>query len=322
MRSLLAWAFVALCGTAAAASGGGTIANVPPSGLSFVPSASTLSNAQATQVTYSYTVKDANGEADFAGIRICSSFPGFGSAAAASDCAPGAVRQAEWTFPQGTSGCPAPPPNWSCVDATPSDGVLAFTYAFTWPAQAPTGSYTETPYARDETPYVAGPAVVTQVTTPGVSFNANVYRWNGTLDTNNWGNWASSPSATNVPSLNFLKGENPGTNPGTISIKYTSTEFSGPQAAVVSISTGNGAKPSNANNLRYCSFTSTLSQVPESGDASHSYANFATCGTSGPADGAISLNIPAQSRVWVMYWVLAMPATLPDGTYTAAYSAT
>ncbi|MHB8632573.1 MAG: hypothetical protein ACYDBQ_01210 [Thermoplasmatota archaeon] len=304
------------------AAGGGTVSNVPPTIQSFTGDVTTAQNTAPVTEHYTVVAKDPNGEGDFAGAKITSTYASFGTGASV----------AEWTFAQGSSGCPtsAPPSGWGCTDSTPNDGVLSFQYTYTWPSGIPTGTYTQTGTAEDGSGYVTGLTKTTTFSTPGVVFNPNVYKWNGTLDTLNWGAWTATPGASNVASNNFLKAENQGTNPATISIKYTCADFSGPGGGKIPIASattgtaGPGCTATNAanpNNVKYCWYQSSLTQVPETGDAGHTYSNFATCQSPVSPSATISINVPPSSRVWVDYIILQMPAILPEGTYSATYSA-
>lgn len=321
IAALLILAIVAAPPAMAAA--GGTVTNVPPSVQSFTGDLSSSSNTAPVIEHFALIVRDANGEADMDGVRILSTYTAFGSGSGT----------AEWTFASGTAGCPAsaPPTGWTCTDATPQDGVLSFQYTFTWPTGVPVGSYTQTGAAQDAAGYGAGSTETTTFTTPPVVFNTNVYRWDGTQDTVNWGGWTATPGAANVLSGNFLKAENQGSNPATISIKFTCADFSGPSGGRIPIASATSGTPGpsctatnsgNPNNMKFCWFQSSLNQVPESGDVGHTYSNFASCQSPASPAATVSVNIPPFSRVWVDYVILQMPAVLPGGTYGASYSAT
>lgn len=306
----------------ALAAAGGSVTNQAPILQSFAGDTSTAQNTAPVTERFTLVARDANGEGDFNGVKITSTFPSFGTGAGVS----------EWAFAPGSAGCPASPPTgWSCTDSTPADGAISFQYTYTWPPNIPVGTYTQSGAASDEAGYVAALTENTVFTTPGVAVTTNVYKWDGSLDSRNWGAWTSIPGASNVVSANFLKAENQGTNPGTISIKYTCADFTGPGPGKIPIasattgSSGPGCTSTNAanpNNVKYCWFQSSLSEVPETGDAGHTYANFATCQSPINSAATVSINVPPKSRVWVDYIVLQMPSVLPDGSYTAAYSAT
>lgn len=312
-----------LAAPAALAAGGGTVTNQPPVLQSFSGDVNTAQNTAPVTERFTLVAKDPNGEGDFAGAKIMSTYAAFGTGSG----------YAEWLFAQGSAGCPTstPPAGWSCTDSTPQDGILSFLYTYTWPSGIPVGTYTQTGTAQDEAGYVPGMTETTTFSTPAVVFSSNVYKWDGTLDTVNWGAWTATPGATNVASSNFLKAENQGTNPGTISIKYTCADFSGPSSGkipIASATTGTAGpgctatNAANANNVKYCWYQSSLSQVPDTGDAGHTYSNFATCQSPVNAAATVSINVPANTRVWVDYIILQMPGVLPDGTYSASYSAT
>jgi hypothetical protein len=307
---------------AAMAAAGGNVTNQPPLLQPFTGDVATAQNTAPVTERFTLVAREPNGEGDFNGAKITSTFASFGAGAGV----------AEWAFAPGSSSCPSSPPSgWSCTDTTPGDGVLSFQYVYAWPANIPVGTYTQTGTASDEAGYATGLTETTTFTTPPVSFSTNVYKWDGTLDSLNWGAWATIPGAANVASTNFLRAENQGTNPGTISIKYTCADFTGPGTGKIPIASattgtaGPGCTPTNTanpNNIKYCWYQSSLSEVPETGDSGHTYANFGTCQSPVSTAATVSINIPPKTRVWVDYILLQMPAVLPDGTYSASYSAT
>ena len=313
---------VTIAAPAALAAAGGNVTNQAPLLQSFSGDVATAQNTAPVTERFTLVTRDPNGEGDFNAVKVTSSFASFGTGAGV----------AEWAFAAGSSTCPASPPTgWACTDSVLGDGVLSFQYTYVWPANIPVGTYTQTGTASDEAGYMPGLTETTVFTTPAVTFSVNVYKWDGTLDTANWGAWATIPGAANVPSANFLRAENQGTNPGTISIKYTCADFSGPAGGkipIASATTGTagpgctGTNAANPNNLKYCWYQSALNQVPESGDPGHTYANFATCQSPANTAATVSINVPPKSRVWVDYVILQMPSVLPDGTYSATYSAT
>lgn len=234
---------------ALAQSGGGTIQNAAPSitgGLT--GSVSSTTNVEAVTETFTFTVKDANGEADIQGVKITSTAAGFGTK--------------ECLAPFSCSG-------WSKVDDAAGDGVLAFTYTHQWPQGQAAGSYTQTASVRDEGSYVAGSTTDATAfsNAPSVQSSASTHGADGSLDGDAWGGWSATPGQTLVQSTNYLQATNTGTSDGVVTVSFSDTAFTSSTSGSIGIDGnirfrhGTGSTPSAA----------TFQETPVDADGSYTF---------------------------------------------------
>lgn len=276
-------AAMALSPLALAQSGGGTVTNKAPTVTSgLTGSVSSTNNLNSVSESFTFSVTDENGEGDLAAVKIVST---------------------DATF--GTKECLAPFTScvgWTKTDSTVGDGILSFSFSYTWPAGQAPGTYTQTVSVRDEGSYVVG--ATTDSTTfsnaASITKGSGTFASDGTADGAAWGGWSASPGATLVKSVNYLKASNTGTASGSVTVSYSDTAFA-------SATTG-GSVPIDGN----IKFLHGKGSSP----ASSTFTATAT-----DADGSFTFSIAPGETLWIAYELQSLPAVLADSSdYAAAYT--
>lgn len=276
-------AAMALSPLAAAQSGGGTVTNKAPAVTSgLTGSVSSTNNLQAVSESFTFSVRDENGEGDLAAVRIVSTDSTFGT----KECL------APFTSCSG----------WTKTDSTSGDGILSFSFSYTWPAGQAPGTYTQTVSVRDEGSYVAGSTTDSTAfsNAANVASGAGTYDVTGAADGAAWGGWSASPGATLVQSVNYLRATNDGTAGGTVTVSYSDVSFT---------SSTTGGSIGIDGNIKFLHGTG----------ASPSAATFTA--TAVDADGSYTFSVPAGATLWIAYELQALPAVLADASdYAASYT--
>ena len=265
--------------------GNGNVDNVAPvasQGLSC--DVGVVPNTQTHVETCTFRAYDANTEADYAEAQVTSTA---GWTATLNTFTPG-----QHTVPEGT---------WTVTDDATGDGVLDFSFSYTWPEGQAAGLYEQTGSISDEAETATAPVVdQTQFQTASeVMLDPFLYDEDGNVVAGHWGQWTTTPGATDVDSLNFRRSENPGTEAGTIVLAFTDSAFS---------DGGSGAIPIDGN-LAFCL---GYGATP---------ATDMTCGAA-DSDGQASFQVPPGGEAWFGYRLLLIPSEVPDGTYGAGYTFT
>jgi hypothetical protein len=276
--------------------GGGTVENVAPTVETFTNRGTAL-NEGSTDV-FRGTVRDANGETDLVAIRVATvSGP---SVTLARNLTANDLNQT--AEPASFTG------GWKVWNPTPEDGVIAFSVQHTYPVGA-VNQYTWAASARDEGNFTSGPAntITVQIrfritVTPGV-----VLQSGSTVLDQRWGGWSARPGDTNIESTSYVKVTNTGVNASqTFTLDFTDTAFAGTNAATVPID----------GNIQFAAWEDT---TPDSTSPEEGIFTYGSTSATGSATFSYSA---VDNVILVKYRLVALPAVVPDQTYTAAFTVT
>lgn len=285
--ALLLATALALAGTVAGQTGGGTVTNADPLVTLFSGDVATSPDNLPVTETWTWTVEDANGATDIIELTVAAR-DATGTAWSATAKAP---------FTNGTG--------WAFTSTTGT--TLEGTYEHAWTStQRQGGPYNITlTHVEDSTGAADDDGDPYDTTvfsdTSNVIVSTQLYNDSCVPVPPPLNGWSAAPGAVNVTRERWLKVSNTGTGTGHFAFSWQESAFQNGTAEVAI-----------DGNLRWRTVTTNALGCPETGSETLSTLD---------ADGSVVFSIEPLDVLWVNYRLDAIPSPLPSGAYIASFTA-